>query len=381
MKRVLVVAVGLMAVFAVHCRHGSETRDRVTLDMSMAEKGITWLELIKSGADDAAVKKYFMREVAPTPGCQSIIKHWQRFKKWDDEEFYRFIMEALGRAETDAAARDENGDLTSFGRRQVFWREAVRAPDRLSRDLELLGAAGLADTALALAKACLPVGAVVENSFFIVLFGGSSAYAVGDLNGFDLLQLPKRQDGSIDVDNVIGTFAHEMHHTGIRSYQDRHMRGVGDTERVGLVARLVAEGMPTYYINGTREKLSAMESSPNPTIQANVRDWKKHLARLPEIYAEAERDIRLALDGELDDDEIMAAWMAGSQGPTYALGADMFSVIDARLGLEAALEVAGDYRKLLKTYNAAAVDANRAGAGYFVFDETLADRVAGYNRR
>jgi hypothetical protein len=380
-KWIFVFVVSLAVFVTIQCRHASETGDRVVMDLSMVEKGAVWLEMIGSGADDLAVKEYFMREVASTPGCKSIIDHWRRFKKWDNEEFYLFIMEAVGRAETKGMARDENGHLTSFGRRQVFWQEAVRDPERIRRDLAELRAASLVVTALALAKKYLPEEAIVNNRFFIVLFGASSAFAVGDKNGFDLLQLPKRRDGSIDIDSVIRTFAHEMHHTGIRSYLNDHMSGIRDKERLGLVARLVAEGMPTYYINQTKERLPAIETSPNPTQQANVRDWKRHLGRLPDVYAEAERDIRLALDGKIEDEEIMKTWMAGSQGQTYALGSDMFSIIEAQLGRDAAFDVARDYRKLLSVYNRAAESANNAGFSHYVFNEELASRLANFNGR
>jgi hypothetical protein len=378
----MLVVTAVLIVFALsHCRTGAETGDHVFVDFSMAEKAIDWLEFIGSGADDSAVKEHFMHDVAPTLGCKSIIRHWRRFMKWNNHEFYRFIMEAIGRIETNDPTTDENGNLTPFGRRQLFWQEALGDPARIRRDLQALGSVGLVDTALALAKRYLPEEATIRSSFFVVLFGGSSAYAVGDANGFDLLQLPKRSDGSIDIDSVVRTFAHEMHHSGISCCQKQHMSGVGGRDRLGLVARLVNEGMPIYYINQTKERLHVLENSPNPTQQADVRDWKRYLARLPDLYAEAERDIRSNLDGNLTDEGIMGTWMAGSQGPAYVLGSEIISIIHSQLGLSAALEVARDYRRVLSVYNRAAQKANQAGFGCYVFDEELANRVANFTGR
>ncbi len=77
----------------------------------------------------------------------------------------------------------------------------------------------------------------------------------------------------------------------------------------------------------------------------------------------------------------MGTWMAGTQGPAYVLGSDMFSTIDSHLGREAAFEVARDYRQLLVIYNRAAKIGNQAGGSYYIFDEVLASRVSNFTGR
>ena len=372
----------LIVLGSSQCRYDSQIGDRVSVDLSMPEKTVGWLEVIRRGADDSEIKDYFMREVAPTPGCKSIIRHWRRFMKWDNSEFYRFIMEALDRIPTDRAVRDESGNLTIFGRRRAFWQSVLNDPERIPTDLARLKAASLIGASLALAKEYLPEEAVVRSNLFIVVSGASNAYAVGDANGFDLLQLPRRSDDMIDVDDVVRTFAHEMHHTGISYCQRKHMPGGARIEsRVNLIGRLTNEGMPIHYIDQFRKRLHALGKSRNPTQRAVARDWERHLARLPEIYAEAERDIRLNLDGKITDKEIMETWMTGTQGPAYVLGSDMFSTIDSHLGREAAFTVARDYRQLLVIYNRAAKIGNLAGGSYYIFDEVLASRVSNFTGR
>ncbi len=372
----------LIVLGSSSCRYGSQTGDRVLVDLSMPEKTVGWLEVIRRGADDSEIKDHFMREVAPTPGCMSIIRHWRRFMKWDNSEFYRFIMEALDRIPTDNATRDESGNLTIFGRRRAFWQSVLNDPERIPTDLGRLRAASLIEASLELAKEYLPEEAVVRSNLFIVIFGASNAYAVGDANGFDLLQLPRRSDDVIDVHDVVRTFAHEMHHTGIRYCQKKHMPGGARIEnRLDLVGRLTNEGMPVHYIDQFRTRLHALRESRNPTQRALARDWQRHLARLPKIYAEAERDLRLNLEGKITDKEVMQTWMAGTHGPAYVLGSDMFSIIDSHLGREAAFEVARDYRQLLVIYNRAAEIGNQAGGDYYVFDEELASRVSKFTGR
>jgi len=69
--------------------------------------------------------------------------------------------------------------------------------------------------------------------------------------------------------------------------------------------------------------------------------------------------------------------MGGIKGPAYVLGADMYATIDRYLGLDSAKAVIGDHRKLLTIYNAAARKANAGGEECFLFDDSLAIRLAG----
>ena len=372
MKSPFVFVMALIVVVSfTQCKHGAQERDKVTVDYTMAERAIDWLEFVNSGADDKAVRKHFMKNVAPTGGCKSIIRHWRRFMKWDKEKFSTFIMEGLDRIPTDGPLENEDGSLTGLGRRKLLWKSALADPAKLRDDIENLKKANLVDTSLALAKKFLPDDANVSNNFFIVLFGGSSAYSVGKENGFDLLQLPKQADGTIDVEEVIGTFAHEMHHSGLISCSKTK-------KNIQLIGVLAAEGMPTYFIDKTRDKIEKYKASHNKVQQDLALQWETHLARLPDIYIEAERDIGLNLKGEIGQEEIWDTWMTGLHGQAYALGADMFSVIDKYLGVDVAKPVVHDARQFLIIYNQAAQKGNKEGGNYYVFDEDLANRVANY---
>jgi hypothetical protein len=97
---------------------------------------------------------------------------------------------------------------------------------------------------------------------------------------------------------------------------------------------------------------------------------------LAELYTEAATDIERCLDHEMDGEAVFARWMQGLKGPAYVLGADMYSVIDEHLGLDSAKAVVSDARRFLSIYNEAARKANAEGGGCFVFDDSLARRVA-----
>ena len=95
--------------------------DSVTVNYDMADAGLRWLELVTAGADDEALREAFFRDVAPTAGCQAIIRHWERFRPWDEDRFFDFILEALDRKATDAPLVDEYGQETRLGSGWPRW--------------------------------------------------------------------------------------------------------------------------------------------------------------------------------------------------------------------------------------------------------------------
>jgi hypothetical protein len=367
------VVISLIILFFIQgqgqIKNNDTVEQTVIIDYQMAEKAIEWLEFIKDEHDLEKIKKCFMTEVAPTEGCQSIIKHWQRFRNWNEDIFFNFIMEALNRIPTDKSLKNEDGSLTSFGLRQSLWLQALNNTERLRADLKRLKEARLREAALDLARKYLPEEADISNRFYVVLFGASSAFSVGEENGYDLLQLPKGPDGQLDLQNIVETFAHEMHHSGFLNCTDQHMSEVKNKERIMLPGILAAEGMPTHFINRVKENLHLLKSSPNEISRQLASQWEENLSRLPELYQEAEKDIELNMKGEIGQKEIFEKWVSGLQGAAYVLGSDMFSVIERYLGLEEAKNVARDYRLLLSVYNAAAEKARAAGENLFMFDK------------
>ncbi|MFC2158383.1 DUF5700 domain-containing putative Zn-dependent protease [Acidobacteriota bacterium] len=351
--------------------------DEIRFDFGMIEKGIEWLDFINSGADDEAIKSFFMAEVAPTGGCQSIIHHWERFMKWDNEEFFSFIMEALGRIPSDKPTHQEDGTLTMFGQRRKLWKEALGDTGQARSNLEALKKA---DFALSLnhAKNFLPAEAKLKADFYIVLFGHSNAFSVGEENGFDLLQLPRKVDGGVDIEAVIRLFAHELHHTGFSSIRDTFISEIKEPERILLLGILAAEGMPTHFI----DEPSLLQELEDPDLESirrmEVDDWKKHSALLTDLYRTAEADIKRNLEGSLSQKEILEYWMSGAKGAAYVLGANMFSVIEEYLGLEKAVSVAADYRDFLTIYNSAARLGIEKGVDLFLFEEGLAQKLSAY---
>lgn len=370
MKKTVMVLLNIfiLIVWFVHSKP-MESPDRVTIDFKMVERGIEWLEFISTGAPNRAIKKYFMTNIAPTKGCQSIIHHWARFMEWNNETFYKFIMTALGWIPADEKVKNADGSLTALGRRRELWLKALKNTKQLKRDLENLKTIDFNQQSIQMARKYLPTGAVLEADFYFVLFGHSTAFSVGKENGYDFLQLPKKADGTIDIRELTTTFAHELHHTGFDYLMKKNMKDVKNEEKFFLLGILAAEGMPTYFIDQPWKHLEEYKTRENSLYHEVAADWEKHSQRLQQLYKEAEKDIRLNLEGKLGQKEVMEKWMSGYKGAGYVLGADMIGVIDKYLGRKAALDVALDYRRLLIIYNQAARKAAQKGKKIFIFDE------------
>ena len=370
----LVTALLLTCLVLVACsgQKAANPAEHVSIDYTMTDKALDWLQLIKDGAGNDEIRAYFMANVAPTEGCQSIVHHWARFMEWDSDKFLTFVLEGLGKIESDRPLENADGSLTALGRRRMLWTSALENLDQLKQDVATLKQMHLTDTAAALAARYLPQNAQLRANFYIVLFGGSSAYSVGGENGFDMLQMPRNEDGTLDVDDALRTFAHELHHTGFASLNDSIV-----SDKTRLVGILAAEGAPTYFIDGFPGRADVYARSRDKLQNDVARDWQRYQERLPELYAQAAIDIERSLTGEADLDELFGTWMGGIKGPAYVLGADMYATIDRYLGLDSAKVVMGDCRKLLTMYNAAARKADAGGAECFLFDDSLAVRVEG----
>lgn len=215
--------------------------------------------------------------------------------------------------------------------------------------------------------------------FYIVLFGASTAFSVGARNGYDLLQLPRDDQNKIYFKEVLLTFAHELHHTGFNYLNSVYMKGVFNRDKIVLAGILAAEGMPTYFINKPFDNISQLKAGKDENEKKMGAEWEKHSIEMNNYYKKANDDMKKGLKGEMTSKDVFAFWMDGLQGPAYALGANMYSVIEKYGGMEKAFEVAKDYRQLVKVYNEAANTGNSKGAGLFVFDDDLATNIAAYS--
>ncbi len=370
-----ITAIAIVIILLQACCRNCRIENIVTIDFEMAELMIDWLELAAAGTPDEDLRTRFFKEITPTLGCQAIIRHWARFRAWNEDIFYEFILEGTGLKEGVGPLFDNQEVPTSLGKRRSLWTAALADPDRVRGFLHSLREADLRRPAARLAMRYLPRDTDITNEFYVVLFGGSNAFSVGDVNGYDLLQLPLDHEGNLDIPEIERTFAHELHHTGFSNAAGIGMRDIEDASSIDLVGLLAVEGMATRLISRTIDKLEYYRTAPGENARGVARDWDRLLPQLPELYLRAERDIRRNLEGETDLTELLGFWVEGYQGPAYVLGSDMVATIEEHLGRKALRSLPSDYRIFLDLYNQAAELASGQGVVTFLFDTALVEAV------
>ena len=361
----LLIPVGCQGVF------GPQT----SVTYEAAEATLDWLEFASTSTDTSTLRAYFHERVASTAGCSAIVRHHSRFRTWGADDYFADVMEAIGRLPSDMPLRDEDGQLTRFGFRRQLWSGAIQDPGRYRAYLDELRAGDVVFRAETLARSLLPDAADIGSRFHIVLLGTSPAFSVGSENGFDLLQLPRHQDESLKTEEIVRTFAHEMHHTGFANASRESLDSRAATAALEFLQALAAEGMATALINGMPERLEAMRAWDAPMIQMVVSDWDRLLPQLPELYAAAEKDLTDILEGTFSEERIGGFWLRGAQGPLYVLGVDMIRTIQSELGTDAAVSVAEDVINLLVLYDRAARRVIERGGRKYRFPPDLVRRA------
>lgn len=333
--------------------------DSVSVDFTMAERGLEWLHEVEAGAGTEALRASFRERIAPTRGTRAVVAHWARFREWDAEIFMEFVLAALGRSdppEQFARFEDEDGELTLLGLARRSWRRALEELPRLERDLAALERGEPGRRALRRARAALPPDAEISARIHVVLFGVSPAFAVGDLVGFDLLQLPRTGDDELDVDAVARTFAHELHHSGFRAYIEEHMGAAAEDPALTLLGAATAEGLATCLVNRPH--------------RASER-WARALAEADSLMPVFQEDLRRSLAGRLPREELVRRWFRGDPGPVYVVGVHMCETVKAAAGKEAVVGLVKDFRAFPGRYNESVPDDGSS----FRFAPTLVERI------
>jgi len=344
-------------------------------DFTMVEKCLEWMKYIKSGADRTDQERYFNEHISPTSGADSIIRYWesisaQRIPGLSDY-FYRLLKGRI------SAEKPDYEFITKewYARSGKLLRRMYDRPDFYEKVLSRLKTSGIRKNALSLALECLPGVDLMDIKVEFIVFGHSLAFSVGDRCVYDFLQLPVDKKGNINVNEVVQTLGHEIHHLGFERISKERMRSVFNLEKLTLIWLLSSEGIPTYYIDRPHEMIGEYRKRSDVLYKMIASDWDRHRGNLNNLYREAANDIELGLKGDLSLSAVTWKWNEGVKGAVYVLGSDMISVIDEFLGKDAVKEVVFDYRKLIGIYNRAADKGNLTGRDYYVFSRGLARKI------
>ena len=352
MPRMLVfAALVLLAAAPADARH-------VTVDAGSCRTVYTILTAMHAGAPRDSTKAALDR-LLDTPAYRTMFHHYNR--SWRPNHLPPPVFERmiLSLAYPGEYSTGENQRADSM---LVRWRAAygdLPGYEARLRKLEAAQLPDLIDRGVAYAQGWLPPGWTIPDFTLVVEpQGGSPAFSIDDAQGYDFLQLPAGADGTLDVDWLVGTIAHESNHLGIRG----HALALGnpaDSVAFALVSLSVAEGVANEFISGPPDGLCpAVPGVPfhvfTPALSAA---WRARVDEEPAIFAHMEEQLDRAVRGDLTqeqlDQDLRDYWFEGVIGRGYVFGSEMLGAIFHGLGKRAVFEAIEDPRRMFALYDRA----------------------------
>jgi Putative zinc dependent peptidase (DUF5700) len=223
-----------------------------------------------------------------------------------------------------------------------------------------------------LALAYLPKGARINAKIYpeIKPRENSFVYDIDTDPAIFLYLDPKKTKESFQND-----VAHEMHHIGYgtacptKKSTDEIARLPKNSQTVLTWLQAFGEGFAVLAAAG------GPDVNPHAASPAEERaEWDRSVKNFNDDLKSVERFFLDVLENRLTGDEVetKARTFYGTQGPWYTVGWKMAVVIEKTYGRRKLIECMCDLRKLLQTYNRAAIKLNRQPPGKLaLWSETL----------
>lgn len=210
-----------------------------------------------------------------------------------------------------------------------------------------------------LALAYLPKQTVIRAKIYPVIKPRDNSF-VFDLKGDPAIFL--YLDPAVSREKFENTLAHELHHIGygstcpIKSASDEMARLPSETRTVIDWIGAFGEGFAMLAAAGGPNVHPHEVSSPEERAR-----WDKDLENFNSDLKNVERFFLDVLEKKLSDDEIQKTAFSffGTQGAWYTVGWKMSALVERTYGRARLIDCICDQRKLLSTYNQAAVKHNR----------------------
>jgi hypothetical protein len=210
-----------------------------------------------------------------------------------------------------------------------------------------------------MALAYLPKGARISAKIYPIIKPRENSFV------FDVQTNPAiflYLDSSVSREKFENTLAHELHHIGYSSSCPSKLTSDN-------IARLPPNKQTVLtWVGAFGEGFAMLAAAGGPDIHphavSNAADrarWDRDLAHFNDDLKKVETFFLNILDNRLSQDEAQrtASSFYGVQGPWYTVGWKMSVLIEKTYGRAKLIECICDQRKLLTTYNKAAVKYNR----------------------
>lgn len=216
----------------------------------------------------------------------------------------------------------------------------------------------------------LPAGTRIQAAVYPVIKpAGNSFVWEAETNPAIFLYL----DPAVGRMQFANTVAHELHHIGLASIEERQQKRVaGKSEAYRAAFRWLGafgEGLAMLAAAG-----GADEHPHKHSPAADRARWDRDMARCNDDMKKVEEFFLSVLNGRLSGEEkVNEAGYAffGIQGPWYTIGYRMAALVEVRAGRQALLQCMEDPRQLLAEYNRLAQAENEKGAGLALWSGAL----------
>jgi len=272
---------------------------------------------------------------------------WQRI--FSSEGYVR-----LKARETSMKRSFEDSDFRAF----VLSDQLARRRQSLEETLNRWRRADISRAA-GMALAYLPKGALIKAKIYPVIKPRDNSFV------FDLETDPAiflYLDTETSKEKFESTLAHELHHIGYASSCPSRQAS-SETAKLPQSAQLVVR-----LIGAFGEGFAMLAAAGGPDIHPHAVSSLEERARWDEDILNFNQDLKKVedfflkmLENRLTTEEIQktAASFYGIQGPWYTVGWKMSVLIEKTYGRAKLIECICDQRKLLLTYNKAALKQNR----------------------
>jgi hypothetical protein len=357
---------------------------RIQVDYSACDLMYNVLVTMKAGAAKAEVSRV-IDSVLGTKPYQIMFKHYNR--DWRPNHLpprvFKQMILSLGYQCEYTHGENQRADQM-LPRWKVFYDDLPRFARNL-RDLEKTDLTKLVENCVHYGQTWLPPDWRIPDVYlFIIPNGGSPAFVIEGVQGYDFFQLPRDSSGTVNWSDLATTISHESHHLGMKGTIAGTMSSP-DSVAYKFLTLFIGEGTATKFIND-------YPGGCVPVVDESRRDtsfdkgeigkwWHRYTSEESNLFARLVETFEKAYSGKLTATELNTEtgqfWLNGFVSPVYFVGAELFGAIYHAHGKEGAFTAMRDPRKTFLLYNdAIRKRADILGSCYVIPDSSVQHALA-----
>jgi hypothetical protein len=351
---------------------------RVEVDVSACTGMLNVLTAMKNGESKERVS-LLLDSLLQTKPYGAMLRHYNRSWRPNHLPVIAFKKMILGLRYEDEYVKGEN---TRADQMLPFWRDFYNNLDRYQRNIlqiQNTDISRLVSDAARFSQSWLPAEWKIPD-FYLPIHpnGGSRAFAIDTIQGYDFLQLPRDTSGNLRLNELVGTIAHESHHLGLKTIYPEKMTA-SDSVAYAFLSMFSGEGTATKFINnypgGCVPVVDSLKNSAFDNEEI-ARWWRKYSSEERQLFDRLVSTFESAYSGKMSDDELQKEisqfWLNGYISPVYFVGSEIFGAIYHAYGKDGLFTALKDLRQVFPLYNNALKRRQELlGSCYVIPDKTV----------